>query len=150
MEERFSIKRNLVIILDVHGRSFWRDAVDARPDNEFIFLGDFLDPYPQDYLDCSRAFVLDRVTGHITGYERMSAYRKRYNHQLLRQLLNWRNLSFACKGLFWIVRASMRVVIERSVIQYGGWEREKKDILGRLDWLCERIIVEPEALFLGE
>lgn len=40
----------------------------------------------------------------------------------------------------------MRVVIGRSVIQYGGWEKEKEDITGRLDWLCERIVVEPEAL----
>ena len=44
----------------------------------------------------------------------------------------------------------MRVVIGRSVIQHGGWEKEKKDIFGRLDWLCERIIVESEAFFLGE
>ena len=56
MEERFSIKRNLVIIPDVHGRSFWRDAMDARPDDEFIFLGDYLDPYPQEGISEKEAY----------------------------------------------------------------------------------------------
>ena len=37
----------LTIIPDVHGRSFWRRAVqDAPEDGTVIFLGDYLDPYP--------------------------------------------------------------------------------------------------------
>lgn len=37
----------LTIIPDVHGRSFWRRAVqDASEDGTVIFLGDYLDPYP--------------------------------------------------------------------------------------------------------
>lgn len=38
----------LIIIGDVHGRSFWRDAVKRNPDGRFIFLGDYLDPYPDE------------------------------------------------------------------------------------------------------
>ena len=38
----------LVIIPDVHGRPFWREAVRLRPEEEFIFLGDYLDPYPDE------------------------------------------------------------------------------------------------------
>ena len=38
----------LIIIPDVHGRSFWRDAVKKHPDGNFIFLGDYLDPYPSE------------------------------------------------------------------------------------------------------
>jgi hypothetical protein len=42
----------LIIIGDVHGRTFWRDAVRRNPDGRFIFLGDFLDPYPDEgYID---------------------------------------------------------------------------------------------------
>ena len=44
MEERGKKKR-LVIIPDVHGRGFWRKAVSENPGGEFIFLGDYLDPY---------------------------------------------------------------------------------------------------------
>ena len=46
----------LIIIPDVHGRSFWREAVSKNPDGKFIFLGDYLDPYPDEgYID-SEAF----------------------------------------------------------------------------------------------
>ena len=37
--------RRLIIIPDVHGRDFWRKAVIDHPDGEFLFLGDYLDPY---------------------------------------------------------------------------------------------------------
>lgn len=35
----------MIVIPDVHGRSFWRSAVQGREDEEIIFLGDYLDPY---------------------------------------------------------------------------------------------------------
>lgn len=35
----------LLIIPDVHGRSFWKKAVESYPDIPVIFLGDYLDPY---------------------------------------------------------------------------------------------------------
>lgn len=36
----------LLVIPDVHGRSFWKPAADAHPDcDRIIFLGDYLDPY---------------------------------------------------------------------------------------------------------
>ena len=38
----------LTIIPDVHGRPFWRDAVKDVADTPVVFLGDYLDPYPQD------------------------------------------------------------------------------------------------------
>lgn len=38
----------LIIIPDVHGRDFWRAAVRDYPDGEFLFLGDYLDPYQHE------------------------------------------------------------------------------------------------------
>lgn len=40
----------VIIIPDVHGRSFWKEAIDKFPKEQFpnlkiIFLGDYLDPY---------------------------------------------------------------------------------------------------------
>ena len=46
----------LIIIPDVHGRSFWRDAVKRNPGAEFIFLGDYLDPYPDEGYTDEEAF----------------------------------------------------------------------------------------------
>lgn len=39
-----------LIIPDVHGRTFWKDAVARFPDIPVIFLGDYLDPY-QNHLE---------------------------------------------------------------------------------------------------
>ena len=39
----------MIIIPDIHGRTFWKDAVkQAREDEQVIFLGDYMDPYPQE------------------------------------------------------------------------------------------------------
>lgn len=46
----------LIIIPDVHGRSFWRKAVEENFEDEFIFLGDYLDPYSQDGVSVEDAF----------------------------------------------------------------------------------------------
>ena len=46
----------LIIIPDVHGRSFWREAVKSNPDGKFIFLGDYLDPYTVEEIIDSEAF----------------------------------------------------------------------------------------------
>ena len=38
---------DILIIPDVHGRTFWKDALDDIEDyDKVIFLGDYLDPYP--------------------------------------------------------------------------------------------------------
>ena len=44
------MKEKILIIPDVHGRTFWKTAIDKYPISEFpdlkiIFLGDYLDPY---------------------------------------------------------------------------------------------------------
>lgn len=38
----------VLIIPDVHGRTFWKDAVKGREDWHIIFLGDYHDPYPYE------------------------------------------------------------------------------------------------------
>lgn len=43
-----SLPINTIIIPDVHGRTFWRDAVKGNDDARIIFLGDYLDPYPHE------------------------------------------------------------------------------------------------------
>ena len=37
--------KEILIIPDVHGRTFWRDAIERHPDHPRIFLGDYVDPY---------------------------------------------------------------------------------------------------------
>jgi len=35
----------MIIIPDVHGRTFWKEAVAGREKEEIVFLGDYVDPY---------------------------------------------------------------------------------------------------------
>ena len=54
MAER--MENNLIIIPDVQGRGFWRDAVEKYPEGQFIFLGDYLDPYEYEGITTEEAF----------------------------------------------------------------------------------------------
>ena len=38
--------KQIIVIPDVHGRSFWKDAVRNLGRGPLVFLGDYLDPYP--------------------------------------------------------------------------------------------------------
>lgn len=40
----------MIIIPDVHGRSFWKKAVEGHEEDRIIFLGDYLDPYPWEFM----------------------------------------------------------------------------------------------------
>ena len=42
----------ILICGDIHGRTFWKDAVEKHEKecDKIIFLGDYLDPYPWEYI----------------------------------------------------------------------------------------------------
>lgn len=48
--------KDIVIIPDLHGRTFWREAVNGREDNRIIFLGDYLDPYTREQISPDEAY----------------------------------------------------------------------------------------------
>lgn len=39
------MSKEIIVIPDIHGRTFWKEAVEKYPDADVIFLGDYLDPY---------------------------------------------------------------------------------------------------------
>ena len=43
---------NILVIPDVHGRTFWKDAVEKHSEDceKIVFLGDYLDPYPWEWI----------------------------------------------------------------------------------------------------
>jgi len=55
--------KTLIIIPDVHGRGFWRRTVAYFPGAEFIFLGDYLDPYEDEGITDDEAF--DKAYGSM-------------------------------------------------------------------------------------
>lgn len=51
------ILSKIIIIPDLHGREFWRGAVkDFSEDTRVVFLGDYMDPYEDDWIYWSDAF----------------------------------------------------------------------------------------------
>lgn len=52
-----SLPVNTIIIPDVHGRTFWRDAVKGNEDARIIFLGDYIDPYPYEGITPAQALA---------------------------------------------------------------------------------------------
>ena len=49
--------QKLIIVPDVHGRGFWREAVKSHPEALFVFLGDYLDPYPHEGIEMDEAIA---------------------------------------------------------------------------------------------
>lgn len=48
----------MIIIPDTHGRTFWKDAIKEKQDNEkVIFLGDYHDPYPHENISTEDSIV---------------------------------------------------------------------------------------------
>ena len=52
----------VIIIPDVHGRTFWKDVVEKYSDSKYdkvpiVFLGDYLDPYDQEDIRFKDAFT---------------------------------------------------------------------------------------------
>ena len=47
----------MIIIPDVHGRRFWRDAVKGHEEDKIVFLGDYVDPYEWEGITPGDAFL---------------------------------------------------------------------------------------------
>ncbi|MBO4659395.1 MAG: metallophosphoesterase [Prevotella sp.] len=47
---------DLLIIPDIHGRTFWREAVETTTWSRAVFLGDYTDPYPHEGISPEEAY----------------------------------------------------------------------------------------------
>ena len=45
----------MIVIPDIHGRSFWKEAVKDRENEDIVFLGDYMDPYDYEGIDYAQA-----------------------------------------------------------------------------------------------
>jgi len=89
-------KKDILVIPDIHGRSFWREAVTAHGECQVVFLGDYLDPYGSEGITPSMAFTelkdivefkkknMDRVVlllgNHDLGYLNEEVCRCRHDY----------------------------------------------------------------------
>lgn len=59
----------MIIIPDVHGRVFWKDAV--KEDEKVVFLGDYVDPYPREGISLEDAI---KNLEEIIEYKKSNPY----------------------------------------------------------------------------
>ena len=52
----YNQQNDLLIIPDVHGRIFWREALEANNFSHVIFLGDYTDPYSHEGISQNDAY----------------------------------------------------------------------------------------------
>lgn len=78
----------LLIIPDVHGRPFWKDAVERHPNIPVIFLGDYLDPY-NNYIE---SFSSEQA---ITGLKQILEYKRKHKNRVI-LLLGNHDLHYLC------------------------------------------------------
>lgn len=45
----------MIVIPDIHGRNFWKDAVKGRENEDIVFLGDYMDPYDYEGITYAKA-----------------------------------------------------------------------------------------------
>ncbi|MBO4812382.1 MAG: metallophosphoesterase [Prevotella sp.] len=100
------ISAQILVIPDIHGRTYWKEAVDKHPSLPVVFLGDYLDPYASENITPDEALAnfkdiiafkqtnRDRVTLLIGNHEihyldnfykfsRKDTLHAEYIHQLL-------------------------------------------------------------------
>lgn len=45
----------MIVLPDIHGRTFWKKAVKDRENEEIVFLGDFMDSYEEEFISDEEA-----------------------------------------------------------------------------------------------
>lgn len=51
------IGNGILVIPDIHGRTFWREAADKAWGRHIVFLGDYVDPFPDENIPVGQAIV---------------------------------------------------------------------------------------------
>lgn len=69
----------MIVISDIHGRTFWEKAIKGNEDEEIIFLGDYLDPYGYEGISFNDAF---------SNFEKIIEFKKAHKDNVILLLGN--------------------------------------------------------------
>lgn len=69
----------MIVISDIHGRTFWEKAIKGNEDEEIIFLGDYLDPYDYEGITFNDAF---------SNFEKIIKFKKEHKDNVILLLGN--------------------------------------------------------------
>lgn len=80
--------RNIIIIPDIHGRSFWKESLQTYLDYPIVFLGDYVDPYRNEGITDGDA---------LANFKEIIAYAKEHNNVTL--LLGNHDIHYLLPGI---------------------------------------------------
>lgn len=79
---------DIIIIPDIHGRTFWRNAVKQHRNHPVVFLGDYVDPYRDEGITDDDA---------LANFKEIIAYAKEHNNVTL--LLGNHDIHYLLPGI---------------------------------------------------
>ena len=84
----------MLIIPDIHGRTFWKDAVNGRENEDIIFLGDYLDVYKYEeaFIDKSDNEIFESI---MENFKEILDFKKEHKKKVI-LLLGNHDLSYTC------------------------------------------------------
>lgn len=141
---------HIIIIPDLHGREFWREAIGELPaDARVVFLGDYLDPYENEWIYWTDAFkgLLDVIEFKKTHFEQVTLLFGNHDlHYLFPELKGTRyneykedviratfekNLDCFQMAVEYVVGAKRYLFSHAGV--HPEWVRKHSDLFGSVD-----------------
>lgn len=83
------MENDMIIIPDVHGRTFWKDVVKGNEDKPIIFLGDYVDPYKDEGVN---------YTATIDNFKEILKFKRKHKKNVI-LLLGNHDLSYVLEGM---------------------------------------------------
>lgn len=142
--------QHIIIIPDIHGREFWRKAVNELPEDSLVvFLGDYLDPYENEWIYWTDAFkgLLDVIEFKKTHFEQVTLLFGNHDlHYLFPELKGTRyneykedviratfekNLDCFQMAVEYVVGAKRYLFSHAGV--HPEWVRKHSDLFGSVD-----------------
>lgn len=144
------LNRHIIIIPDIHGREFWRKVVNELPkDAHVVFLGDYLDPYENEWIYWTDAFkgLLDVIEFKKAHFEQVTLLFGNHDlHYLFPELKGTRYNEYKAD----VIRATFEENLDcfQMAVEYvvGGkrylfshagvhpeWVRKHSDLFGSVD-----------------
>ena len=142
--------QHIIIIPDIHGREFWRKAIKELPkDAHVVFLGDYLDPYENEWIYWTDAFkgLLDVIEFKKTHFEQVTLLFGNHDlHYLFPELKGTRyneykedviratfekNLDCFQMAVEYVVGAKRYLFSHAGV--HPEWVRKHSDLFGSVD-----------------
>lgn len=79
----------MIIIPDIHGRTFWKQAIQGKETEDIVFLGDYLDPYSDEGISGADALL---------NFREILAFKRSHQNNVT-LLLGNHDLGYLCRDI---------------------------------------------------